>query len=69
MEDIDGHKILNLFFNKIETYMNKYTDIQIIWIAFRFYNFNLSPVPIKPNYNVIYIGKYIRNDPLCVPYY
>ena len=58
-----------LLFMKIETYMNKYTDIQIIWIAFRFYKFSLSLVPIKPHYNVIYIGKNIRNDPLCIPYY
>ena len=36
--------------------MNKYTDIQINWISFQFYKFSLSQVPIKPNFNVIYIG-------------
>ena len=69
MEAIDSNKILNFTFYQTETFMNKYTDIQIIWIAFRFYKLSFSLVPIKPHYNVIYIGKTIRNDPLCVPYY
>ena len=56
-----------LLFIKIVLYMNKcYTDIQIIWIAFRFYKFSLSLVPIKPHYNVICIGKKYKEWPsLC----
>ena len=36
------------FLSKLK-HMNKYTDIQIIWIAFWFYKFSLSLVPIKPH--------------------